>query len=255
MNNRKIAAILITALAVSTHSTVVNDADKSVATSGKSRDSANTIPRIHKDTVAIKSPKEECRCKSIDSADSKDEHPKPYKIKWLYFYPTTAVADLLASLLILITAATSVVSILFAGAALRASQRLAADSRDTSRKQLRAYVGWAELSAPPGKTEVVVKNRGNTPAGHIVSIVISSKTPVTLKYIFDLEVLPEQTGMTLSSSERFKMIGDRDSDFPYFAYGRITYTDVFNDPHTTAFQFKVLRDGEHLPWTDGNHED
>jgi hypothetical protein len=255
MYSCKLAAILIAAISVPVKNVEANPTKANDADAGKARNITEPVAAKRNDSVPvnppIKPPRKSQDKQSSDSEEAKEEHPKPYNFHGIFINPTATVSDLLNLTLIAVTVCLSTIGAIIAWFALRESRRMS----DTASKQLRAYVGWAGLTTPPGKTEMMVKNRGNTPAKVMAGIVLSRKTPTTLREILALDIPKEQTGFTLSSSEKYLMRGDRDVEFPCFTYGRIDYTDIFNETHTTAFQFKVIRDGEHLPWTDGNHED
>jgi hypothetical protein len=134
-----------------------------------------------------------------------------------------------------------------------------------TRKELRAYVTMGEANVynfvdaalvPPGKrqrADIEFKNVGKTPARNVVGRfgVHFGDRDLTEMPAFE-EVRTEPSKSSLGSNvsrwrteDRFNILSDADLNEirqlrkAFYAYGIITYDDVFGERHTTKYQFYI----------------
>jgi len=271
MNNRKIAAILIAAIASSVHSQEIRDVGDS------SRTGAEHCKRVPKKDAAKDAYRTNDSAKSRDTFKTKECPQNPYKEdtaknqtgkKLTQYDKFKAVSTDIGNLILAFIALAGKFSaietrqrksfsrdLIFAAfialAALGVTCWLVYETRRGIRRQLRAYVGWASFSTTPTQTDVHVKNYGSTPAHDLtfqIDIRDKAMTLAEIKRITsDIRAIE-----VLFPGQVHGRVGRGPLEKPCFICGLVNYRDEFGKRHTTTFQVNVLEDGTPMTWEIGN---
>jgi hypothetical protein len=165
----------------------------------------------------------------------------------------------------------------------RETQRLVWTAESTAIRQLRAYivadvVGVKFQLSENGRVwpdvQVTIKNTGQTPAHEVkvISNVALLEHPIKLPFDFTLGNVPDPSVAVLGAGEfsespigpeepfdgnEMMAARDRESGRRIYAWGTITYRDVFGGRQYTNFCGSILfmADGSHAGRTDEHHND
>jgi hypothetical protein len=127
---------------------------------------------------------------------------------------------------------------------------VAMNTRSTSRRQLRAYLGISEFGYSAPYVVFTVKNYGLTPAKNVR---IWCDCPDTERLSLLIAWLPKH-GISNGDLLWPGDILDRKSirvglTEEFFVNGKISYTDAFGKPRVTTFQYAITKGPKGLRWT------
>ena len=156
-----------------------------------------------------------------------------------------------------------------------ATRRLVIDAKESSQRQLRAYVSvdTEHMTDPHGNTipdrhGFVVKNHGQTPAHvleHWTQLCVSEfpltqslAAPSADRLIVKTVVHPGNDRLIIEDMPLHpeELAAIESGTHAWYAWGCVTYTDVFGEPHSTQFCFFVNKEALALQrwahYKDGN---
>jgi len=229
MNNRKIAATLIAAIASSVHSQEIRDVHYTshITAQIAAKDTANDTqtpnhPSKRGDTAKRREGNTDTGAKNNDPKKSDELFPAANFLKVL---ATDYGNDILA---------------LIALGALAAGIWTAWITRTNGNRQLRGYAGVEDLIFADPHTTLTIKNYGQTPASDVkvwLDWGSPSKDSTTLRgdpqgQVFERGVINPAKTTACAHPCRGPVTG-------FFIYGTISYTDIFGENQTTTFQYIV----------------
>jgi hypothetical protein len=231
MNNSKIAAILIAAIASSVHSQEIRDVEAHEKL--HAADTAKRQTAIYDDTPGYAHSIWELVCKQRNY-----ERTKPENSANNFLSKENLGSSFITNIITGVLGIAAIIGLFLTGNLIRIT-------RANGNRQLRAYVGYISLIPLDNDLCFTAKNFGNTPATDTTITIRPQRSPATLDEI--LSFLPNE----MASSETIFPGGMANANIENwvterpirpFICGIIRYQDAFGERRITTFQY-VMESG------------